>query len=476
MHQAFARCDVELKLRGAGLAATDRSSKAIGKASDCGRSFSLVALTRRFGEFVSASEASSAVKPSISYIRSRMPRAAKQIYAAYQAESSERKSARHLAMAAIKEAHEFRMNKTLNHFKAERLKLIASLQPLPMRRLGYSALSKARRQEIDGHKAIFAHERDALNQQYAPISWQGFLQARAEAGDVQALEVLRASQKKQSERQEAIGEIFAADRASHKTWIDTHLTSKVRWDGTVVYAFWQDKRATHVFDRADAVRIDRNDNTQALVAALLLAMKRFEGQGLVVCGSPGLQAACLKVAIAHGLDIKFADREMDQQRIQGVLEDAERRRKLAQAEKPTQKMDASGHLGVSGPDQVPPVPDAHNAALSALVTQRASQIEACADALKQAMPKEGLAESVADLTLRPGWPGQAWREAIVLMQMHTEGGDRPAERVRQVQIQLAAGLEGRETEDLQTMLDQDAAAMADPLAELTDAQEQGKSR
>ena len=124
---------------------------------------------------------------------------------------------------------------------------------MPKRRLGYSALSKAQRQEIDGHKAIFAHERNALNQQYAPISWQGFLQARAEAGDIQALEVLRAGQKKQPERLEAAGEIFAADRASHKTWIDTQRTPKVRWDGTVVYASWQDMRATHVLDRADAV-------------------------------------------------------------------------------------------------------------------------------------------------------------------------------------------------------------------------------
>ena len=476
VHQAFARCDVELKLHGAGLAATDRSSKAVGKVRDCGRTFSLVALTRRFGEFVPAGEAAKTVRPSISYVRSRMPRAAKQLYAAYQAESSERKSARQLAMTAIKEAHELRVNMALNHFKAERLKLAASIQPLPMRRLGYSALSTGHRKALDGHNATFAHERRALNQQHAPISWQGFLQARAEAGDIQALEVLRAGQKKQLERLEAAGEIFAADRASHRTWIDTQRMPKVRWNGTVVYASWQGMRATHVLDRADAVLIDRSDNTQALLAALLLAKKRFEGQDLVVHGSSGFQAACLKVAIAHGLDIKFADSELDQRRVQGVLKDVERGRELSRAEKPTQKVDVSSQLSVSRPDQVPSVPDAHKAALSALVTQRASQIEACAHALKQAMPKEGFAESVADLTLRPGWPGQAWKEAIVLMQAHTEGGDRPVERMRQVQIQLAAELEGREAKNLQTMLNQEAAAMADPLAELMDAQEQGKSR
>jgi hypothetical protein len=252
--------------------------------------------------------------------------------------------------------------------------------------------------------------------------------------------------------------------------------SKVRWDGTVVYAFWQDKRATHVLDRLDAVGVDRSDNAQALVAALLLAMKRFEGQGLVVRGSPRLQAACLKVAIAQGLNIKFADLELDQRRIQGVLQDTERRQKLSQAGKPTQKIDASGQRSVSGPDRGPSTPDAHDAALFALVNQRAAQIEACADALLQAMPKGGLAEGAADLTLRPGWPGHAWKEAIVLMQLHTEGGDRPPERMRQAQTELAAELQGRETEYLLTTLNQEAAAMADPLAELADAQEQGKSR
>jgi len=425
---------------------------------------------------VPAGEAARTVTPSISYVHSRMPRAAKQLYAAYQAASSERKGGRQLAVKALKQAHQVRMEETLNHYSIERLKVSSSIQHLPKRRLGYSALSKVQRQEIDGHKAVFAHEQNALHQQYAPISWRGFLQARAEAGDIQALQVLRVSQKKQSERPEAAGEIFPADRASHKTWIDPQRTPKVRCDGTVIYAFRQDMRTTHVLDRADSVMIDRSDNPQALVAFLMLAEKRFEGQGLVIHGSPGFQAACVEVAIAHGLDIKFADRALDERRIQGVLEDAERRDALRQADEPAQKMDSSGPLDVSWPDQNPTVAEAHHAALSALAIQRASQIEACAQAMTRAIPNGGLAESVADLTLRPGWPGQAWREAVVLMQMRTEGGDRPVERMRQVQIQLTAELEGRETADLHTMLDQEAAAMADPLAELTDAQEHGNNR
>ena len=222
--------------------------------------------------------------------------------------------------------------------------------------------------------------------------------------------------------------------------------------------------------------IDRSDNTQALVAALLLAKKRFEGQGLVIHGSSGFQAACLKVAIAHGLDIKFADSELDQRRIQGVLEDAERRHELSQAEKPDAK-----DRRLRSARRVSARSESNQ---SQMRTTRLCPLWQSSEPrkLKHVRSVDAGHAQRGTCRKRRRLDASAW-----LARPGLEGGDRAhADAYRG--WRPAGGTDasganttgsrvgGKRNRNLQTMLNQEAAAMADPLAELTDAQEQGKSR
>jgi hypothetical protein len=128
---------------------------------------------------------------------------------------------------------------------------------------------------------------------------------RAEAGDVDALAVLRA----RGDREDRMrGDLLTAERAERaRTLIMDGLKGQARKDGAMAY---RTADGGLVVDRATHVQAQHATAGAALVA-LSLAAERFEAQALDVRGTEQFRRDVAQLAAMHNIRVTFADPAME---------------------------------------------------------------------------------------------------------------------------------------------------------------------
>ncbi len=288
-----------LKKRGAGFVIVDATGRSV-RASVVNRAFSIKELTTRLGAFQAsrASQAQASYQPRplqsntralfADYTRQRLQgvearnrareanaRARQDIFAAF---------ARHRAQ--IKKSGLTRVGK-----RARRLELqLFRSQTLS------AATKRARASEEEIDKRFF-------------FTWIAFLQDRAARGDVNALRALRSSGKPAARATADF--IAASDTVAAQTIILQSLQPLVRKNGDLAYQLGDGGVVT---DEKERIRVDRL-SYQAVLTALTLGDKRFQGQTLAVDGTAAFKRQAVEVAAALRLDIVFTDNEMEKARL-----------------------------------------------------------------------------------------------------------------------------------------------------------------
>ena len=147
-------------------------------------------------------------------------------------------------------------------------------------------------------------------------AWPLYLQARAQAGDEEALSIIRkldATAREAKPRSASItGTLILEDAiVSLKS-----LVHFVEPNGDVLYR--QNGRAILRDEGRHIAVLDENSN-QAIVSGLLIAREKF-GSTLTLTGSPEFQQRVVALAVAQGIPVKFADPALEEMRLRLVEE------------------------------------------------------------------------------------------------------------------------------------------------------------
>lgn len=343
LHAAAGEHGLEIKPRGAGLVIGDAGLGLWCKASDCGRDLSMKALTDRLGPF--ERDPARPAPPKRGYAaRPRQPHPSSAgLFTEYQRQRQAARAERKRGLAAIR-AERAAGAERIRQWSATQ-RTIHKLGPKgPGRKLWRANTSaqaaKARQENADRANAA----RAALYQRTSLPNWNAWLMQQAEAGNVDALAVLRA----RIEREERMrGDLLTSGRADKaKAFIMESLKPQARKDGAMAY---RTADGGLVVDRTNHVKAERATAGAALVA-LSLAAERFEGQALDVQGTDQFRRDVAELAGLHRVNVTFADPAMEAARKAAVPP-----QKGAEAAKPEAgpTTTASAPKPASGPQSAP---------------------------------------------------------------------------------------------------------------------------
>lgn len=310
VHAAAGEHGLEVNARGAGLVIGDPGLPLWTKASSCGRDLSLKALTERLGPF-EKNEQQQARKDGKGYTakpRQAAPSSAG-LFAQYQRERQSSIVKRRTGLDQIKRESEAFSSQLKNWRNTQRMILKVAAKG-PTRRLMTSTIKEQADASRAANRKASSERRQKLFEETTTPAWADWLTSQAEKGNAEALEVLR-SQEQRARRWQ--GDLLTAAKADKaKAVVLERLKPKARKDGTMAY---------HTVD--GGMVIDRNTHVQAQKAttgaalvALELSSKRFEGQPLIVEGTPEFRDEVARLAGFHKLAVTFADPAMEEIRRQ----------------------------------------------------------------------------------------------------------------------------------------------------------------
>ena len=307
LHTALGEHGLEIKARGAGLVIGDAGLRLWCKASDCGRDLSMKALTDRLGPF--ESDESRPARPRRQYQpRPRQQNAASvALFNEYQRQRQEAIAGRKHGYAAIS-ADRAKEAERIRQWAATQRAIIKAGPRGPVRKALYANVQAQADMARQANAASSEAQRKAMIGGAALPNWNEWLMQRAEAGDVDALAVLRAREAREEKMR---GDLLTAERADRaKDFIMKSLKPQARKDGTMRY---RTADGGLVLDRATHVQAERATAGAALVA-LALAAERFEGQALDVRGTDQFREDVARLAGMHGIKVTFADPALEAMR------------------------------------------------------------------------------------------------------------------------------------------------------------------
>lgn len=304
LHAAFAEHGLELRRKGAGLAAGVPGTSAWVKASSIDRSLSVNALKKRLGAFVAAERSKGGPAPGQGYTGQPRHGAAltNDIYASYEQVRSSAEAVRTAAAAGVNQANAAYSIQLREHYRKEKAELRSrfDLRGHP-RRAALERLEMARKDAYANRHKLAAKARAEVRAAYPLPTWQRFLQEKAERGDETALSVLRA--RAATTGRLGCGVLAAADVSAARHLVYQHLSPQARSNGDMVYTVRDGGRVT---DRAAEVRTDTMSAGAAFLA-LSLALDRFGNQPLVIEGTEAFKAVVLEASVTRGVDVRFSD-------------------------------------------------------------------------------------------------------------------------------------------------------------------------
>lgn len=307
MHEVFARYGLELRQRGAGLAAGVPGSKIWVKASSIDRALSVKAMGDRFGAYQGQSRAYGA--PTRCYEQGpRRVGFTRQLYAAYNAERARAETARAAAVESVNWLHGEYAVQLRAYYRGQRS--LVRAQP------GLSGQMRQRTLvDVDASRKADYLQRDRLRNEarataraaHPLITWQGFLEREAARGHEGALSALRA---RRARRPGMRGDLITAADVAAKDVVYQQRLPTVLPNGDVVYRTDDGGR---VVDRPGEVRTEIMSEGAAFLA-LALASERFPGQPLIVNGSNAFRAAVLEMSAQQWFEVTFADPHLERAR------------------------------------------------------------------------------------------------------------------------------------------------------------------
>lgn len=316
VHEALADHGLSIKPQGAGLVIGDAGLELWAKASSCNRSLSMRSMVARLGPFQPAGAEAiergrKAAKGYQPQPRQKSPASAV-LFAQYQREKQAKIAARKAGFAQIE--------KDNTAFYAEMKRWRATQQVLgkigrgPAKRVTAAATKAQADAARTRHRNAMQARRQNLTVSTAMPVWADWLRQQAEAGNEEALTVLRG---RELRAQRLSGELLTAQHAERaKAVVMTALKPQCRKDGSMSYRTID---GGVVIDRASHVHAQKATTGAALVA-LELAAARFDGQPLIVEGSQSFREEVARLAAMHKVNVRFADPAMEQARQQAMAE------------------------------------------------------------------------------------------------------------------------------------------------------------
>ena len=257
----------------------------------------------------------------------------------YKAFTEEWKTAKSPARAAMYEDQKQRRQALTEKHKSQRETIRTSGLSTEQKKALYSVAAfdtAAKRAELN---ETIKGEREAFRQE-RPQSFREWTADRAQEGDRAAMRQVRgwayqdkrtAKDMQQADAKAERGpHLGTTDNEQHDPAKPRRVTDRVSWavdrkTGAVDYKVDDREAFRDSGRRLDYTEQGRKDK-DSIEAGLLLAREKFAGKALKVTGPDDFRERVLQTAIERKLDVRFADKELEQRREAGLRQQAERER------------------------------------------------------------------------------------------------------------------------------------------------------
>ena len=257
----------------------------------------------------------------------------------YKAFTEEWKTAKAPARAAMYEDQKQRRQALTEKHKSQRETIRTSGLSTEQKKALYSVAAfdtAAKRAELN---ETIKGEREAFRQE-RPQSFREWTADRAQEGDRAAMRQVRgwayqdkrtAKNMQQADAKAERGpHLGTTDNEQHDPAKPRRVTDRVSWavdrkTGAVDYKVDDRDAFRDSGRRLDYTEQGRKDK-DSIEAGLLLAREKFAGKALKVTGPDDFRERVLQTAIERKLDVRFADKELEQRREAGLRQQAERER------------------------------------------------------------------------------------------------------------------------------------------------------
>lgn len=309
LHMVLAEHGLRMHPRANGLVITAGDGTTV-KASSVGREFSKPRLEQRFGPFQPASEQQVSRMPARRY--QKQPLASNvdttELYARYRTAQAGSLESRAREREQARARKERRIEAAKRSVRLQRAALKLASMPRPAKKLVYSALAHALREEITATRDLYRRERQAIDRQHRRHQWTDWLRREAETGDSLALAALRGRRPAGG----LTGDTVTGDAPSHRPAPPVGHDSVTR-KGTIIYRVGD----SAIRDDGGRLKVSLGADQAAVQCALQMAIARY-GARIAVNGSDAFREQVLMAAVAEGLRITFADAALEQRRLQLV--------------------------------------------------------------------------------------------------------------------------------------------------------------
>jgi hypothetical protein len=307
LHALLLECGLRLHPQANGLVITAADGTTV-KASSVGREFSRPRLEQRLGPFQPAPAQQDVIKPTRRYhkkpLASHVDTAV--LYARFLGAQAEAAVSRASEREQARARQDRRIDAAKRSVQLKRAALMLASMPKSAKKLMYSALARARREEIAAIKLLYRRERLAIDQQHRGYQWADWLRREADMGDLDALAALRGRRQAGGLTGNAVTGDALPPRPKRPNGHDS-VTRK----GTVIYHV----AGSAIRDDGDRLKVSLGAGQPAVLSALRMAVDRY-GQRIAVSGSDVFKEQVLMVTVAARLPVTFVDAALEQRRLQ----------------------------------------------------------------------------------------------------------------------------------------------------------------
>jgi len=311
LHAVLTEHGLVIQPRGAGLVIALVDGSLAVKASSVHRGLSFKGLTQQLGEYEPPKALRNDKQVEQGY--QRKPRQthpeAKSLYNQYLKEKEAAYQARKASLNQLRAENALFYQQTKDWYAERRLAVKANTQlNNRSKRSVYQNLAQQMKQELNQRKEEDTAQKQHIRQSHPALTWDEWLVKKAEAGNTQALSILRSRKRYRTRLAQALLTVENWEEA--KTVIQAYQKPKALKNGDMLYRL---KDGGVVLDDAQAIRVPEVTEAST-VLALSLADERFHGKALVVEGSTEFKLLVAKQAALDGLSIRFADPVLEKDR------------------------------------------------------------------------------------------------------------------------------------------------------------------
>ncbi|MCS6116857.1 TraI/MobA(P) family conjugative relaxase [Shewanella baltica] len=295
LHKVMAFNGLALHKKGNGFVIESIESGVFVKASTVDRTFSKAKLEAKLGEFKESDFVSDKTR---SY--QKEPKQTRvdtsDLYARYLKEQANNKKRKTSILNASKRQKQFEIEMIKRSGKLKRIVISLSDNYL-MRKVLYRQASKSLQDNIKKINQKYQSERQALNKNNRRHTWADWLREQAEAGNVEALNALRARKGTNLK-----GNTFSGQESHH-----VKSGEVVTKGGAVSY---QKGAEAGIRDDGQQLKIARNITAEGVIAALKMAQERF-GNTITINGTDEFKTLAVKAAVVGNVQVTFSDPELE---------------------------------------------------------------------------------------------------------------------------------------------------------------------